>query len=109
MNSVFDLAHAGHFYRQYERLMAHWREVLDLPMLDVSYEQVVNDLEPQSRRLLKFLDLPWDPACLNFHQSRRYVWTASSEQVRRPIYKSSVERWRKYERHLGALRGALGN
>jgi tetratricopeptide (TPR) repeat protein len=100
----FDLSHAAHFYRQYERLMAHWKNVLGVPMLDVAYEQVVNDLEPQARRLLKFVDLPWDPACLNFHQSKRYVWTASSEQVRRPIYKSSVQRWRKYEKHLGELR-----
>jgi tetratricopeptide (TPR) repeat protein len=105
----FDLAHAGHFYRQYERLMAHWRAVLDLPMLDVSYEQVVGDLEPQARRLLEFLDLPWDPACLNFHQSKRYVWTASSEQVRRPIYKSSIERWRKYEKHLGELKKLMND
>ena len=104
----FDLSHAAHFHRQYERLMAHWKNVLDVPMLDVAYEQVVNDLEPQARRLLEFLNLPWNPACLNFHQSKRYVWTASSEQVRRPIYKSSVQRWRKYEKHLEPLRAGLG-
>lgn len=103
----FDLAHAGHFYRQYERLMEHWRQVIDLAMLEVEYEQVVEDLEPQARRLVEFAGLDWDPRCLNFHETQRYVWTASSEQVRRPIYKSSVHRWRKYEKHLGPLIEAL--
>jgi tetratricopeptide (TPR) repeat protein len=103
-----ELETVGHFYKQYERLMAHWPHVLDLPILDVDYEQVVADLEGQARRLLEFLELPWDPRCLEFHQSRRFIGTASNEQVRKPVYKSSIQRWRHYEKHLRPLRAALG-
>ncbi|HEX9771782.1 MAG TPA: sulfotransferase [Kiloniellales bacterium] len=105
---TFDLRHLGLFYRQYERLMAHWREVLDLPVLDVSYEAHVDDPEGTCRQILAFLGLDWDPACLEFHQSTRYVKTASRDQVSKPIYRSSVGRWRNYETHLGPLKEALG-
>jgi tetratricopeptide (TPR) repeat protein len=105
---TFDLGHLGHFYRHYERLMAHWRDVLDLPVLDVSYEAHVEDPEKTCRQILAFLELDWDPACLDFHQSKRYVKTASRDQVSKPIYRSSVARWRNYETHLGPLKEALG-
>jgi hypothetical protein len=72
-------------------------------MLEVPYEEVVADLEGQSRRLIDFLELPWDPACLEFHRTQRSVLTASAWQVRQPLYTRSVGRWRHYERHLGAL------
>ncbi|HEY2589211.1 MAG TPA: sulfotransferase [Tepidisphaeraceae bacterium] len=98
----------GHFYRQYERLMSHWRQVLDLPILEIEYEAMVRDLEGHARRLIGFLGLPWDERCLLFHRNRRRVDTASRAQVRRPIYTSSVERWRRYERWLGPLRESLG-
>jgi tetratricopeptide (TPR) repeat protein len=101
------LAHLGHFYRLYERLMAHWKSVIELPMLDVSYEEVVADPEGQSRRMIAFLGLPWDERCLKFHEVKRPCATASVLQVRRPIYNTSVGRWRRYERHLGPLKAAL--
>ena len=105
----FDLAHTGSFYRQYDRLMAHWRDRLDLPMLEVRYEDHVAEPERVCRALLAFLDLEWDPACLAFHESRRVVKTASQDQVRRPIYTSSAGRWRNYEHHLEALKRDLAD
>jgi tetratricopeptide (TPR) repeat protein len=96
------------FYRaQYERLMAHWRAHLPLPILELRYEDTVSDQEGQTRRLLDFLDVPWDPACLNFHQSERAVQTPSRWQVRQPVYKKSVERWRAYAEFLPALERAF--
>ncbi len=83
--------------------MAHWLQVLPLAMLEVQYEDVVADLEGQSRRLINFLGLPWDPACLDFHRTQGTVLTSSVWQVRQPIYTGSVGRWRHYERHLGPL------
>jgi tetratricopeptide (TPR) repeat protein len=98
-----DLNHTAHFYLQYRRLMQHWRETLDLPILEISYEQLVLDLESQTRRMLEFLGLPWHQSCLNFHKSQRAVSTSSLQQVRQPLYNSSIGRWKKYQRHLGEL------
>lgn len=98
----------GHFHCQFDRLMSHWKQVLDLPILEVGYEAMVGDLEGHARRLIDFLDLPWDDRCLQFHHNRRRVKTASRYQVRRPLYTSSIGRWRRYERWLGPLREALG-
>ncbi len=72
-------------------------------MLDVQYEEVVADLERQVRRILEYCELDWEESCLRFHETSRSVKTASSEQVRKPIYSSSVNTWRHYEPHLGAL------
>lgn len=102
-----DLTHLGGYYRDYQRLMAHWRSVLDVRVLDVKYEDVVADVEGQARRLLAFVGLPWDERCLRFHETKRNVPTASSAQVRRPLYASSVGRWRHYEKHLAPLTRAL--
>jgi tetratricopeptide (TPR) repeat protein len=104
---AFDLTHVGLYYRQYERLMDHWRATLDRPMLDVDYERHVTDPEATCRRMLEFLDLDWDPNCLEFHDSKRVVKTASRDQVRQPIYTRSAGRWRNYERHLEPLKQAL--
>jgi tetratricopeptide (TPR) repeat protein len=103
----FDLAQCGFHQVQTDRLIAHWLNVLPLRMLEVQYEELVADLEGQSRRIIHFLDLPWNPACIDFHQTERTVQTASDWQVRQPIYTRSVGRWRKYEGHLGALLKAL--
>ncbi len=103
-----DLRWLGHYYRQYERVMAHWKSVIDLPILEVQYEQMVSDFAGQSRRLVEFLGLPWDDRCLDFHKNDRFVATASSAQVRRPLYQSSVRRSENYRRHLAPLRAALG-
>jgi hypothetical protein len=81
----------------------HWRQVLPIPILEVQYETLVGNLEAESRRLIDFLGLDWDPACLAFHETERTVATASHWQVRQPLYASSVGRWRHYRRHLGPL------
>ncbi|WP_461110276.1 tetratricopeptide repeat-containing sulfotransferase family protein [Salinisphaera aquimarina] len=103
----YDLAHLGRVYRQHERLMAHWAACLPLSMLTVDYESLVDDEELEIRRLIDFTGLPWDDACLRFHESSRAVRTASVWQVRQPVYRSSVARWRAYEPWLGDLRDAL--
>lgn len=100
---TYDLFELGEFYLEYDRLMRHWDDVLPGKVLHLQYEQVVDDLEGQVRRLLEHCDLPWDDACLKFYESDRAVKTASSEQVRTPIYSSSVQRWRNYERQLQPL------
>lgn len=99
----YDLVELGEHYLQYQRLMAHWRDLLPGKVLDVCYEDVVADLEGQVRRLLDHCGLPWDERCLRFHETDRAVKSASSEQVRRPIYSTSVHTWRHYEAHLGPL------
>jgi len=97
----------GHYYRQHELMMAHWKSVLNLSILDVRYEEVVADLEGQTRRILQFLELPWDEKCLRFHENKRFIATASNRQARLPIFRSSVGRAKHYDRHLGPLREAL--
>lgn len=103
-----DLGRLGHYYREYQRLMDHWCEVLELPFHRLEYERLVSDQETESRRLLEFCGLEWDPRCLNFHESERFVNTASYNQVRRPMYRSSLQRWRHYREHIGPLEEALG-
>jgi len=91
------------YYNDYATLMTHWRSVLGTPMLEVSYESLVTNLESESRRMIHFLDLPWDDQCLSFHANPRGVGSASRDQVRRPIYTSSVGRWKNYGQHLSEL------
>lgn len=102
-----DLADCGHYQAQNDRLMSHWLRVLPLRMLEVQYEEVVGDLEGQSRRLIDFLGLPWNDACLEFHRTETTVLTSSVWQVRQPIYSRSVGRWRNYARHLAPLLKSL--
>jgi len=104
---VTDLRHLGLVYRQYERIMRHWQAVLDLPILEIVYEDLVNDLEGESRRMIDFLGLDWDERCLRYYESGRSVLTLSYAQVNKPIYKSAVARYRHYEKHLGPLKAAL--
>jgi hypothetical protein len=87
-------------WEQSRRLMEHWKRETDLPILDVRYEDVVTDPGTQFPRFIGFLGLDWDEGCTRFHESRRTVRTLSYDQVNRPLYSSSVERWRNYERHL---------
>jgi tetratricopeptide (TPR) repeat protein len=101
---TYDLAELGRYYRGYSELMAHWRSVLPPgAMLDVAYEDVVDDLEGQARRLIDYCGLPWNDGCINFHKSTRPVKTASAVQVRQPLFRSSLQRWRNYEAGLGPL------
>lgn len=103
-----DLAWLGQYYRKYMELMDHWKRVLSLPILDVSYEAVVADQKGMTRKLVEFCGVPWDEQCLTFYKNKRSVNTISYDQVRQPIYSKSVARWRHYERHLGPLKQALG-
>ena len=97
----------GFYFRHYERLMAHWQRVLPTPIHEVSYEEMVADQEAVSRKLVAYCGLPWDDCCLAFHQSRRAVQTASKLQVRQPIFKTSLARWKRFETHLTPLKVAL--
>ncbi len=106
---TYDLRELGLVYREYERVMRHWRKVLPLEIHEVVYEELVVDQERMSRELVAFCGLKWDPACLDFHADGRAVATASQWQVRQPIYRSAVERWKHYASHLGELRDALGD
>ena len=100
----YDLGELGRYYRWYRALMVHWRTVLPPDaVLDVSYEAVVEDLEAQARRLVAWCGLPWDDRCLDFHETRRAVRTASAVQVRQPLFRSSLERWRRYQAWLQPL------
>ena len=99
----YDITELAEYYLQYQRLMDHWHSVLPGFVLDVQYEDVVADLESQVRRILNFCGLPFEETCLRFHETERAVKTASSEQVRQPIYSTSVNLWRNYEHHLGAM------
>jgi len=104
----YDLADLGFYYREYRRLMAHWRRVLPISLFDLRYEETVSEPEPVIRALIENCELPWDDACLAFHKTRRGVKTPSAWQVRQPLYQSSRERWRNYAAHLEPLLQALG-
>jgi hypothetical protein len=103
-DATYDLAELGKHYMNYDRLMQHWRTLLPAnSFLEVQYEDIVADMEGQARRLIEYIGLGWDDSCLAFHKNKRNIRTASVTQVRQPIYKSSVERWRHYEAYLGPL------
>jgi tetratricopeptide (TPR) repeat protein len=103
----YDLADCGRRCRDVQRLAAHWLKLLPWHMIEINYETLVADLEGQSRRLIEFLGLDWEPGCLDFHRAERTVATVSHWQVRQPIYTSSIGRWRHYENHLASLFAAL--
>ncbi|MEZ0222982.1 MAG: sulfotransferase, partial [Alphaproteobacteria bacterium] len=105
---AYDQKEIGRYYRSYEKLMSHWRKLFPGEFYDIRYEDVVADQEGQSRKLLEFCDLPWDDCVLKFHESTRQVKTASVTQVRKPIYKDSVKKWKKYEKHLKAMIETMG-
>ena len=99
----FDLNELRQYYRDYHRLMQHWSTLFDADILQVSYEELVSEQESVTRKMLQHIGLEWEPACLDFHLNRRAVRTASSVQVRQPLYQSSLERWKHYQDHLGPL------
>jgi hypothetical protein len=92
----------------YVELMAHWDEALPGRILRIQHEDVVDDLEGNVRRILEFCELEFEPSCIEFYNTERTVHSASSEQVRRPIYREGVDQWRHYEPWLGPLKEALG-
>ena len=105
----YDLIELADYYLQYRRLMDHWNALLPGSIHTVSYEDLVDNTETEIRKLLSYCELPFEDACLNFHESTRAVTTASSEQVRQPIYKSAVGFWKHYEPHLDELKEMLGD
>ena len=106
---TYGLDDIGHYYRAYVDLMDHWDAALpEGRILRVQHEDVLDDLEGEVRRILDYCGLPFDQRCVDFHETKRAVRTASSEQVRQPINKNGLEQWRPYEAHLSALKLALG-
>jgi tetratricopeptide (TPR) repeat protein len=105
---TYDLGELGRFYQAYERLMTHWRAVLPPGMMiEIQYEDLVDDFEAQARRIVEHCGLTWDERCRDFYATPRLVKTASALQVRRPIYRNSVEKWHVYAKHVAPLIAAL--
>jgi tetratricopeptide (TPR) repeat protein len=107
-NFTYDMLDLAHYYQQYDAMMKHWNEVLPGKVLDVHYEETVTDLECQVRNILDHCGLPFEQSCVDFHQTDRAVNTASSEQVRQPIYTGALGTWRRYEKHLSLWQEQLG-
>lgn len=103
-----DLYWLGRYFRDYERLMRAWHTLPEVDMIDLHYEKLVTDPETESRRVMEFLGLEWSEDILNFHKSSRTVSTASRDQVRKPVYTSSVQKYKRYEHHLDELKRGLG-
>jgi tetratricopeptide (TPR) repeat protein len=109
-NQSYDLYEQGRFYRDYYNLMQHWRDVLpEGAFYEVVYEDLVQDNENQTRALIEYCGLDWDDACLQSHKTKRTIKTASITQVRQPIYTSSLERWKRYDKFLDPLKEGLGD
>jgi tetratricopeptide (TPR) repeat protein len=104
---AYDMGELGDYYRLYQDLMEHMRQMLPDYMYELRYEELVSDQEKHTRQLLDYCELPWDESCLSFHNTKRTVRTLSATQVRRPMYKDSVQLWRRYETQLEPLRVAL--
>jgi hypothetical protein len=104
----YNLKHLGLYYLQYQRLMSHWKRVLNTPILEIQYEDMVINTEKSVRSILEYCGLPWEEGCLNFHESTRVVKTASYDQVRRPIYNGSIGRWKHYNSNIVVLKKTLG-
>ena len=102
-NYSYNLMNIGQYFLSYEKLMNHWQDVIRTPMLTVHYEELIADNVRTSQEIIKFIDLSWEDACLEYHNNKQIVQTRSNVQVRQPIYSSSVDRWRHYEKHLSQL------
>jgi tetratricopeptide (TPR) repeat protein len=107
-NFTYDIYELADYYKEYCQTMDHWHELLPGKILDVHYEETVTDLDGQVQRILAHCDLPFEEQCLRFHETKRAVKTASSEQVRQPIYKGALGTWRRYESHLDEWKEELG-
>jgi len=99
----YDMENLATYYRGYEQMMTHWSRTLRIPVLNVTYEDLVANQEETSRMLIEFCGLPWDERCLQFHTIKRFVATASYDQVRRPVYSRSVGRWKNYQSQIAPL------
>jgi len=107
LDYAYDLDNIAHFYKEYKKLMAYWNEVLDVNIVDYSYENLVANKENMTKHLIKSCHLEWNDKCLKHNENKRYVNTASYQQVRKPIYNKSVNRWKNYEKHIPQLIDAL--
>jgi len=103
----FDLNNLGHWYKDYIRLMEYWSSILGERILDIEYDDTVNETEKTARKMIEFCGLEWDEKCLEFYNNRRDIRTASMWQARQPIYKTSLERWKRYDQHIGVLKEIL--
>ena len=103
----YDVEDIGCYFRGYNKMMAHWEKVFPGAIYAANYESLVKNQETETRRLIDFIGLPWDARCLKFHETGRIVKTASADQVRRPLYGDSVEKWKKYEKYLAPLLESL--
>jgi len=106
---AFDLADLGFYYREYQRLMAHWHAVLPDRILDVPYEHLIENPRDMAQAMIAHIGLDWEENCLNFHQQNHAVQSLSTWQVRQPIYTHANEKWRHYNAHLTPLKDALGD
>jgi hypothetical protein len=102
-----DLSDIAQYYIMFDRIMSHWDEVLPGKILQLQYERLVDDQEQQTRQLLAFCDLKWEDACLNFHENKAPIATASAAQARKPMYSSAVGRWKRYGDRLGPIKKQL--
>jgi hypothetical protein len=100
---AYSLTDLGKYYRLYRKLMKHWKKTMRIPVYELNYEDLVQDQEQETRKLLAFCGIEWNDACLSFHETRRTISTASYDQVRKPMHSESIGRWRQYEQHLGPL------
>ncbi|MCP4385156.1 MAG: tetratricopeptide repeat protein [Hyphomicrobiales bacterium] len=108
LNFSFNQTDIGRYYRDYQRIMTHWSQVVSNDLLTINYDTLVAHQERETRRLLAFCDLDWDDRCLAFHQTERPVLTASNWQVRQPLYATSIGRWRNYRSALGPMIASMG-
>ena len=99
----FDLKDIGKYYLDHERIMDHWKNIYQDEIYEIQYEELVNNQEKKSKELIDFIGLKWDPNCLDFYKNKREVKTSSNFQVRKPMYSNSIERWKKYEKHVKSL------
>ncbi len=97
----------GQYYSVYNQFMEHWRNVVPNPIMKIQYEELVDNPESMSRKIIEHIGLNWDPNCLNLRDKNHFSRTASNLQIRKGIYKSSVKRWQKYEKYIGELREGL--
>jgi tetratricopeptide (TPR) repeat protein len=103
----FDLENLAHWYKDYLRLMNHWSQLLGDRIFNVEYSDIVNNVEETAKKLIEYCGLEWDEQCIQFYQTHREVMTASQWQVRQPIYQTSMDRWKRYEKHIGVLKEIL--
>ena len=103
----YKLENIVHHYKLYRKIMRHWKGVVSLPILEVHYENLVENQESEIRRMLDYLELPWNGSCMTFYKSPQVTRTASNDQVRSPLYKKSVGRWKNYEKHIAGMKSML--